>query len=260
MRIYLYQLSYSTVYLYILVTWCCCCSRCCSPVWPQWKEKRRNLFFYKFPEPNNRLGNHHGPMEAQGFRSQKELPQKVFFDQLFRLILFEITSYQFILWFRLKYIRVFYMGCAFALHCTKQENRMQVFWETFSEIKLKVEKALMAQNAKIKNETHHNSQTSLYSIWKKYYNTDKFYKCFTYEKTNMAAAHLWIHGFIVSMKDNQKQFSSHYTKILPESKKKKKKKKPHTENNAPKTKAKKAKERHKTKPKIAHKDTKTKNK
>ncbi len=180
-------------------------------------------------------------MEAQGFRSQKELPQKVFFDQLFRLILFEITSYQFILWFRLKYIRVFYMGCAFAWHCTKQENRMEVFWETFSEIKLKVKKALMAQNAKIKNETHHNSQTSLYSIWKKYYSTDK-YKCFTYEKTNMAAAHLWIHGFIVSMKDNQKQFSSHYTKILLESQKKKHKtKKPQTENNAAKTKAKKSK-------------------
>ncbi len=50
------------------------------------------------------------------------------------------------------------------------------------------------------------------------------------------------HGFIVSMKDDQKQFSSHYTKILPESKAKKKKKKithtkkkPQTENKAPKT-------------------------
>ncbi len=150
MRIYLYQLSYSTVYLYILVTWCCCCSRCCSPVWPQWKEKWRIFFLYQFPEPTKRLGNHHGPMEAQGFRSQKELPQKVFFDQLFRLILFEITSYQFILDFVWSISGYFIWDVL--LHGTAQsnENRMEVFWETFSEIKLKVKKALMAQNAKIK--------------------------------------------------------------------------------------------------------------
>ncbi len=93
---------------------------------------------------------------------------------------------------------------------------------------------------------------------KKYYSTDK-YKCFTYEKTNMAAAHLWIHGFIVSMKDNQKQFSSHYTKILLESQKKSTKQKSHKpKTTQQKQKPKKAKQKHKTKPKIAHKRYKNK--
>ncbi len=123
----------------LLVTWCCCCSRCCCCRWScltsveretKWGKNK----YIKFPNPPTDWVITTDQWKLKGLGAKTNSPRKFSLISLFRLILFEITSHQFILWFRLKYIRVFYMGCAFALHCTTQENRMQVFWETFSEI------------------------------------------------------------------------------------------------------------------------------
>ncbi len=73
-----------------------------------------------FPEHTHRLRNRHGPMVAQRCSGAKtnssrklalvscfELPKGTQNKLRFGLFLFEMTSYQFVLRFRLKYIRAF---------------------------------------------------------------------------------------------------------------------------------------------------------
>ncbi len=99
----------------LLVTW-----TCCSPAWPLLNEKRSGKKKNVFPEHTHRLRNRHGPMVAQRCLGAKtnssrklalvscfELPKGTQNKLRFGLILFEMTSYQFVLRFRLKYIRAF---------------------------------------------------------------------------------------------------------------------------------------------------------
>ncbi len=113
----------------LLVTW-----RCCSPAWPLLNEKRtpppKKKRTSKKAEFQNthRLHNRHGPMVAQRCLGAKtnfprkfalvscfELPKRTQYELHFGLILFEITSYQFVLRFCLKYIGAFRL----LFHCQR---------------------------------------------------------------------------------------------------------------------------------------------
>ncbi len=112
----------------LLVTW-----RCCSPAWPLLNEKRpppqKKTHFKEGGVPEHpRLHNRHGPMVAQRCLGAKtnfprkfalvscfELPKRTQYELHFGLILFEITSYQFVLRFCLKYIGAFRL----LFHCQR---------------------------------------------------------------------------------------------------------------------------------------------
>ncbi len=95
----------------LLVTW-----RCCSPAWPLLKEKRTG----KKKNRSSKKVELHGPMVAQrclGVKTNSprkfalvscfELLKQTQNELRFGLILFEMTSYQFVLRFCLKYIGAF---------------------------------------------------------------------------------------------------------------------------------------------------------
>ncbi len=117
-RIYLWQLSYSTQCIYdasvleMLFSWL---------TFIEWETNREKKMLVKgcwVTEHTHRLRNRHGPMEAQRCLGAKtnsprkfalvscfEVPKQTQNELHFGLILFKMTSYQFVLWFRLKYIR-----------------------------------------------------------------------------------------------------------------------------------------------------------
>ncbi len=84
-RIYLWQLSYSTKCIYVAMTW-----RCCSPAWPPLNEKRikkkkkSHIKEGGALEHTHRLHNRHGPMVAQRCLGAKTNSPESLLCQLFR--------------------------------------------------------------------------------------------------------------------------------------------------------------------------------
>ncbi len=123
-------------------------------------EKNLTSKKVEFPNPPTDCVIATDQWKLKMFRSQNELPQNVRFGQLFQtversnfvfgLILFKMTSYQFVLRFCLKYIGAFTWDALLHSTATTQENRMQVFWETFQKFKLKLKKHLWLKTLKEK--------------------------------------------------------------------------------------------------------------
>ncbi len=197
-------------------------------------EKKSHVKKGGVPEPTNRLRNRHGPMEAQ-----RCLGAKTNSPRMFALVsCFKLSNGQ--TSFRTDFVQndvisvrssilfEVYRGLSHGMHFyiplhNAREQNAGVLRKHFQKLKLKLKKHLWLKTLKekVKRITIVKGVCTAYekSTTAQTNSTNVLHM----KRQNMAAAHLWIfHGLIVSMKDDKIQFSSHYTKILPESKAKNK--------------------------------------